>query len=195
MLTPEEQQRYSRHILLPGIGTEGQEKLKHAKVLVVGAGGLGCPLLLYLAAAGVGHIGIADGDTVDESNLHRQVLYGTADTGRSKAATAASKLAAMNPHIGFSVIDKKIIRENALDILKQYDIIADGTDNFGTRYLLNDACVILGLPLVSGSIFRFEGQASVFATKARSAPGDPPSDRPLAGAMKGSTRTPCAARR
>lgn len=158
----EEQERYSRHLILPEFGIEGQKKLKEAKVLIVGAGGLGCPMLLYLTAAGVGTIGIVDYDVVDHSNLQRQVLFSTEDIGKSKAEVAAYKLAKNNPHIKFEVHKVKLDSENALDILKNYDIVADGTDNFPTRYLVNDACVILRKTNVHGSIFRFEGQVSVF---------------------------------
>lgn len=158
----EEQERYSRHLILPEFGIEGQRKLKKAKVLIVGAGGLGCPMLLYLTAAGVGTIGIVDYDVVDHSNLQRQVLFSTEDIGKSKAEVAAYKLAKTNPHLKFDVHNVKLNSENALDILKNYDIVADGTDNFPTRYLVNDACVILRKTNVHGSIFRFEGQVSVF---------------------------------
>ncbi|XZF15476.1 molybdopterin-synthase adenylyltransferase MoeB [Chitinophagaceae bacterium MMS25-I14] len=161
MLSNEEQSRYSRHILLPEIGAEGQGKLKSAKVLVIGAGGLGCPVLQYLVAAGVGTIGIADGDNVDLSNLQRQILYGTNDTGNNKAETAAEKLQQLNAHTVFHVYGN-IDAANALNIFKDYDIVVDGTDNFSSRYLINDACVISGRPLVFGAIYRFEGQVSVF---------------------------------
>ena len=139
----EELERYSRHLILPEFGIEGQKKLKKAKVLIVGAGGLGCPMLLYLTAAGVGTIGIVDYDVVDHSNLQRQVLFSTEDIGKSKAEVAAYKLAKTNPHIKFEVYNAKLDSENALEIFKNYDVIADGTDNFPTRYLVNDACVIL----------------------------------------------------
>ncbi len=158
----DEQKRYSRHILLPEFNIEGQRKLKRSSVLIVGAGGLGCPLLLYLAAAGVGTIGIVDFDVVDISNLQRQVLFTVEDIGKSKAKIAAEKLTKLNPEIKINIHNVKLSSDNALDILKNYDLIADGTDNFPTRYLVNDACVILKKPNVHGSIFRFEGQVSVF---------------------------------
>jgi molybdopterin/thiamine biosynthesis adenylyltransferase/rhodanese-related sulfurtransferase len=161
-LSEAEQRRYSRHLLLADVGTEGQLKLKNARVLVIGAGGLGCPVLLYLAAAGVGTLGIVDADVVEESNLQRQVLYGMNDVGTAKTTAAVRRLAALNPHVQYREYSVRITAENALDILSDFDIIVDGSDNFPTRYLLNDACVILGKPLVFGSIFTFEGQVSVF---------------------------------
>ncbi|HVD97612.1 MAG TPA: molybdopterin-synthase adenylyltransferase MoeB [Cytophagaceae bacterium] len=161
-MNPEELKRYNRHLILPEIGIEGQEKLKAASVLVIGAGGLGCPVLLYLAAAGVGKIGIVDFDVVDESNLQRQVLYTTEDIGLSKATQAAKRVRQLNPLIQVEIFPVKLIRENVLEIFSNYEIIVDGSDNFATRYLVNDACVILGKPLVFGSIFKFEGQISVF---------------------------------
>jgi adenylyltransferase/sulfurtransferase len=164
-LNHEEILRYSRHLILPDVAMEGQLKLKAAKVLCVGAGGLGAPLALYLAAAGVGTIGLVDFDAVDLTNLQRQVLYTTADVGRSKLEVAKERLQAMNPHIEIRTYETRLTRENALDILADYDIVVDGTDNFATRYLVNDACVLLGKPNVYGSIFRFEGQASVFHAK------------------------------
>lgn len=151
--------------MLPEIRESGQQLLKEARVLVVGAGGLGCPVLQYLAAAGVGNIGIADGDVVSLSNLQRQVLYTMADTGQSKAEKAASVISALNPHIRVAVHREFVNSDNVLLLCKAYDIIVDGSDNFDTRYLLNDACVMLGKPLVSGAIFRFEGQVSVFNYK------------------------------
>ena len=154
--------RYARHFALPDFGIEGQKRLKNSSVLVVGAGGLGSPLLLYLAAAGVGRIGIIDPDVVDMSNLQRQVLYNVADIGKSKAETAREKLLAMNPHITIDAFHKPLTRDNALDLVASYDIIADGTDNFQTRYLVNDACLLTGKVNVYASIFRFEGQVSVF---------------------------------
>jgi len=147
---------------MPEIGLEGQQKLKDAKVLVVGAGGLGCPVLQYLTAAGVGALGICDFDYVDESNLQRQILFGTDDIGKSKAKTAAKKLALLNPYIKFIVHDLKLDKNNAIALFKQYDVIVDGSDNFPTRFLVNDACVITGKPLVFGAIYKFEGQVSVF---------------------------------
>ncbi|QJD79996.1 molybdopterin-synthase adenylyltransferase MoeB [Spirosoma rhododendri] len=161
-LTEAEQSRYSRHLLLPEIGTAGQEKLRDARVLVVGAGGLGCPALQYLAAAGVGTLGVVDGDTVAESNLHRQILFGPADVGQSKAMVAAARLQAQNPLIAVKPHLTFLTRDNALSLLADYDLIVDGSDNFATRYLVNDACVLLNKPLVFGSIYRFEGQVSVF---------------------------------
>jgi len=157
-----ELERYSRHFVLPQFGREGQQKLKAASVIVIGAGGLGCPVLQYLAAAGVGTIGILDFDTVGESNLQRQVLYGVDDIGKPKAQQAASKLQSLNPHVTIEVINSKIDSTNALESLKPFDIIVDCTDNFPTRYLLNDAAVLLDKPLVYGSIFRYEGQVAVF---------------------------------
>jgi sulfur-carrier protein adenylyltransferase/sulfurtransferase len=154
--------RYARHFALPDFGMEGQIKLKNSRVLVVGAGGLGCPVLLYLAAAGVGHIGIIDGDVVDDSNLQRQVLYTIADVGKPKAVAAKERLLAMNPHINIEVYYEHLTSENALGIISKYDVVADGTDNFPTRYLVNDACVLTGKVNVYASIFRFEGQISVF---------------------------------
>lgn len=164
-MTNEELKRYSRHITLSEIGKEGQLKLKHASVFVIGAGGLGCPVLQYLAAAGVGRIGIADHDVVDESNLQRQVLYTVTDVGLSKADQAKKKLQALNPYILIEAYPVKVNRENILSLLKEYDIVVDGSDNFATRYLVNDACVMLNKPLVFGSIFKFEGQVTVFNYK------------------------------
>lgn len=157
--------RYSRQIILPEVGVIGQAKLTNASVLVVGAGGLGCPVLLYLAAAGVGRIGIIDADKVDVTNLQRQVLYVTEDEGKSKAETAAKRLSALNPEINIDVYPVWLSKDNALEIFSKYDIVVDGSDNFATRYLVNDACVILKKPLVFGSIFKFEGQVSVFNYK------------------------------
>lgn len=157
-----ELERYSRHLIIPEFNIEGQRRLKAAKVLVVGTGGLGSPLLLYLTAAGVGTIGILDFDVVDDSNLQRQVLFSVADVGRPKVEAAKARLEALNPHVHFRVHNERLTSENALEIIKEYDLVADGTDNFPTRYLVNDACVILGKPNVYGSIFRFEGQVSVF---------------------------------
>ena len=154
--------RYARHFALPDFGMEGQKRLKNSSVLVVGAGGLGSPMLLYLAAAGVGRIGIIDPDVVDMSNLHRQILYNVADIGKSKAEMAREKLLAMNPHITIDAFQMSLTRDNALDLVARYDIVADGTDNFQTRYLVNDACVLTGKVNVYASIFRFEGQVSVF---------------------------------
>ncbi len=164
-LTTNEKIRYNRHLILPEVGPEGQSRLKEAKVLVIGAGGLGCPVLEYLAAAGVGTIGILDFDKVDESNLQRQVLYSHNDIGRNKAEVAAQKLKAQNPYIHLVPIVEKITARNALNLAKDYDIIVDGSDNFQTRYLTNDLSVLLDKPLVHGSIFKFEGQVSVFNYK------------------------------
>ncbi len=161
-LSPAELARYSRHIAIPEFNIEGQKKLKAAKVLVVGSGGLGSPLLLYLTAAGVGHIGIIDFDVVDDSNLQRQVLFTVDDIGKSKAETAHQRLKKLNPHVNFTVYNIPLTKENALNIIKDYDIVADGTDNFPTRYLVNDACVLSDKVNVYASIFRFEGQVSVF---------------------------------
>jgi sulfur-carrier protein adenylyltransferase/sulfurtransferase len=164
-LDHDEVQRYSRHLILPEVGLEGQRKLKAASVLCVGAGGLGSPVLLYLAAAGIGRIGIVDFDVVDFSNLQRQVVHGTDDVGRPKLHSARDRVHAINPHVQVDLHDAALSSQNALDLFRPYDIIIDGTDNFPTRYLVNDACVLLGKPNAYGSIFRFEGQASVFATK------------------------------
>lgn len=165
MLSPAEKQRYQKHLLLPEIGAEGQLKLKNARVLVVGAGGLGCPVLLYLAAAGVGKIGIVDGDTVDESNLQRQVLYEADDVHRPKATTAATRLRRLNDLIEYKVFSTHLVPENASGIVEGYDIVVDCTDNFTVRYLINDICVTQGKPFVYGAIHRFEGQVSVFNYK------------------------------
>ena len=164
-LSKDEVLRYSRHLIMPEVGMEGQLKLKQAKVLLVGAGGLGSPLALYLAAAGVGKLGVVDFDVVDFTNLQRQVLHGTSDVGRSKLDSAADTLREINPYVEVVPHEVRLTSENALAILADYDIVADGTDNFATRYLVNDACVLTGKPNVYGSIFRFEGQASVFATR------------------------------
>ena len=161
-LSKQEILRYSRHLIMPEVGMEGQLKLKKAKVLCIGTGGLGAPLGLYLAAAGVGRIGLVDFDTVDFTNLQRQVLFGTSDVGRPKITAAADRLRNLNPEIQIDAYETQLTSENALDLFKDYDIIVDGTDNFPTRYLVNDACVILGKPNVYGSIFRFEGQITVF---------------------------------
>jgi molybdopterin/thiamine biosynthesis adenylyltransferase/rhodanese-related sulfurtransferase/molybdopterin converting factor small subunit len=164
-LSNDEILRYSRHLIIPEVGIEGQQKLKAAKVLLVGAGGLGAPLGLYLAAAGVGRIGMVDFDVVDFTNLQRQVIHSTADVGRKKLDSAADKMKAINPNVELVKYDVALSSENALDILKDYDMVVDGTDNFPTRYLVNDACVLLNKPNVYGSIFRFEGQATIFATE------------------------------
>src|SRR6516165_1320304 len=164
-LTKDEVLRYSRHLIMPEVGMEGQLKLKQARVLTIGAGGLGAPLSLYLAAAGVGTLGMVDFDVVDFTNLQRQVIHDTDDVGRPKLHSAQETIQEINPNVTVVGYETRLSSENALEILKDYDIIADGTDNFPTRYLVNDACVLLGKPNVYGSIFRFEGQASVFATK------------------------------
>ncbi|MDP2311830.1 MAG: molybdopterin-synthase adenylyltransferase MoeB [Pseudomonadota bacterium] len=161
-LTNEEIARYSRHLILPEVGMAGQQKLKDASVLCVGTGGLGSPLLLYLAAAGVGRIGIVDFDVVDASNLHRQVIHGTSSIGKPKVISARDRIHDINPHVQVDLYDEPLSSENALRIAAPYDVVVDGTDNFPTRYLVNDACVLLGKPNVYGSIFRFEGQATVF---------------------------------
>jgi len=161
-LSKEEIQRYSRHLIMPEVGMDGQLKLKAAKVLCIGTGGLGAPLGQYLAAAGVGQIGLVDFDKVDLTNLQRQILFSTIDVGRPKIEAAAERLRGLNPDIQIDTFETMLTSANALDILKDYDVIVDGTDNFATRYLVNDACVLLGKPNVYGSIFRFEGQASVF---------------------------------
>ncbi len=167
-LTPEEQTRYGRHLILPEVGQAGQLRLKAARVLCVGAGGLGSPAAMYLAAAGVGTLGLVDFDVVDASNLQRQILHGTADVGRSKLASARTRLEALNPHVRLELHEGALTSRNALDVIREYDLVVDGTDNFPTRYLVNDACVLLRKANVYGAIFRFEGQASVLA-----APGGP----------------------
>jgi sulfur-carrier protein adenylyltransferase/sulfurtransferase len=161
-LSREELQRYSRHLIMPEVGLDGQKKLKAARVLCVGAGGLGSPLALYLAAAGVGTLGLVDFDAVDLSNLQRQILHGTKDVGRKKLESAAERLKDVNPNVKIVPHEMRLSSDNALDLLRDYDVVADGTDNFPTRYLVNDACVLLGKPNAYASIFRFEGQASVF---------------------------------
>lgn len=164
-LTRDELYRYARHLALPNVGLEGQRRLKESRVLCVGAGGLGSPLAMYLAAAGVGTIGIVDFDIVDESNLQRQLLHGTDDVGRHKLDSAADRLHALNPHVEVVRHEAKLDSANALDVMRGYDVVVDGTDNFPTRYLVNDACVLLGIPNVYGSVFRWEGQLSVFAAE------------------------------
>ena len=163
--SPAELARYNRHIIIPEFGLEAQQKLKAAKVLVIGSGGLGSPLLLYLAAAGVGTLGIVDFDVVDDSNLQRQVLFGVSEVGKPKVEAAKQRLQQLNPHINIITYNTQFTSQNALDILKDYDVVADGTDNFPTRYLVNDASVLLGKPNVYASIFQFEGQVSVFNYK------------------------------
>ncbi|MCL4108630.1 UNVERIFIED_CONTAM: hypothetical protein GTU68_006948 [Idotea baltica] len=162
ILSPDELQRYDRHILIPEFQLAGQLRLKESKVLVVGAGGLGSPILLYLAAAGIGTLGIAEADSIDLSNLQRQVLFSSDQVGLSKASIAANKINGLNPHVNVRIHEVFLDSDNALEVLKDYDVIIDGSDNFPTRYLVNDACIILGKPLVYGSIFQFEGQVSVF---------------------------------
>lgn len=164
-LNGDEIKRYSRHLIMPEVGVEGQRKLKAAKVLCIGAGGLGSPAAMYLAAAGIGTIGIVDFDVVDFSNLQRQIIHGTPDVGRAKLDSAKSRLNALNPNVHIETYNEALSSENAIRLFEPYDVILDGTDNFPTRYLVNDACVLTGKPNAYGSIFRFEGQASVFATK------------------------------
>ncbi|HXG86828.1 MAG TPA: molybdopterin-synthase adenylyltransferase MoeB [Vicinamibacterales bacterium] len=164
-LSGDEVRRYSRHLILPEVGMDGQRALKAAKVLCIGAGGLGSPAAMYLAAAGVGTLGIVDFDVVDVSNLQRQLLHGTSDIGRPKLDSAKDRLHALNPNVHVETYETALSSDNALELFQPYDVILDGTDNFPTRYLVNDACVLLGKPNAYGSIFRFEGQASVFATK------------------------------
>jgi molybdopterin converting factor small subunit len=164
-LTNEEIKRYSRHLIMPEVGIDGQRKLKAGSVLCIGAGGLGSPVAMYLTAAGIGRLGIVDFDTVDFSNLQRQILHGTPDVGRPKLASARDRLNALNPNVHIETYEVALSSQNALKLFEPYDVIVDGTDNFPTRYLVNDACVLTGKPNAYGSIFRFEGQASVFATK------------------------------
>jgi adenylyltransferase/sulfurtransferase len=164
-LSNDEILRYSRHLIMPEVGMEGQQKLKAARVLCIGAGGLGSPLALYLTAAGVGTLGMVDFDVVDYTNLQRQIIHSTADVGRKKLDSAGEKLKAINPFLNLRTFETKLTSDNALELFREFDIVADGTDNFPTRYLVNDACVLTGKPNVYGSIFRFEGQASVFATE------------------------------
>ncbi len=164
-LSHEEILRYSRHLILPDVGVEGQRKLKAARVLLIGAGGLGSPAALYLAAAGVGTLGIVDFDVVDKTNLQRQILHGTDTVGVPKLESARRRVQDLNPNVQVELFETRLTSQNALDIIREFDVVADGTDNFPTRYLVNDACVLLGKPNVYGSIFRFEGQASVFYAK------------------------------
>ncbi|MEO5816556.1 MAG: molybdopterin-synthase adenylyltransferase MoeB [Gemmatimonadaceae bacterium] len=164
-LSPDELQRYHRHLILPNVGEEGQRRLKAARVLLIGAGGLGSPAALYLAAAGVGHLGIVDADVVELSNLQRQVLHGTRDVGRPKVSSAEARLRDLNPHVDVATYHARLTSANAMELLGAYDIIVDGSDNFQTRYLVNDACVLLDKPNVYGSVIRFDGQASVFGAK------------------------------
>jgi adenylyltransferase/sulfurtransferase len=170
-LTIDEVRRYSRHLIIPDVGMTGQKRLKNAKVLVIGAGGLGSPALLYLAAAGVGTIGIAEFDEVDESNLQRQIIHGQSDVGKSKAQSAKESIAEANPYVEVVLHEQRLENDNVMDVFRGYDLIVDGTDNFATRYMVNDAAYFLGIPYVWGSIYRFDGQASVFApTMADDAP-------------------------
>jgi adenylyltransferase/sulfurtransferase len=161
-LTVDEVRRYSRHLIIPDVAMDGQKRLKNAKVLCVGAGGLGSPALMYLAAAGVGTLGIVEFDTVDESNLQRQIIHGQSDIGRSKAQSARDSVQEINPYVNVVLHEERLDSENVMDLFAQYDLIVDGTDNFATRYLVNDACVLLNKPYIWGSIYRFDGQASVF---------------------------------
>ena len=161
-LTVDEVRRYSRHLIIPDVAMAGQQRLMNAKVLCVGAGGLGSPALMYLAAAGVGTLGIVEFDTVDESNLQRQIIHGQSDIGKSKALSAKEKIAEINPNVNVVVHEVRLDTDNVMEIFAQYDLIVDGTDNFATRYIVNDACVLLKKPYVWGSIYRFDGQASVF---------------------------------
>ena len=176
-LSIEEVRRYSRHLIIPDVGMDGQKRLKNAKVLAVGAGGLGSPVLMYLAAAGVGTLGIVEFDTVDESNLQRQIIHGQSDVGRSKAESARDSIKEINPLIDVRLHETRLDSENVLEIFADYDLIVDGTDNFATRYLVNDACVLLNKPYVWGSIYRFDGQVSVFWNE-----HGPELPRPLPGA-------------
>ena len=161
-LSADEVRRYSRHLIIPDVGMSGQKRLKNARVLCIGAGGLGSPALMYLAAAGVGTLGIVEFDTVDESNLQRQIIHGQSDIGRSKAESARDSIKEINPYVDVVIHDERLDSSNVMQLFAQYDLIVDGTDNFATRYLVNDACVLLGKPYVWGSIYRFDGQASVF---------------------------------
>src|SRR5215510_12719340 len=161
-LSHEEVKRYSRHLIMPEVGMQGQRKLKAASVLLIGAGGLGSPNAMYLAAAGVGEIGLVDFDVVDASNLQRQVIHGTSDIGRPKLESARDKITEINPYVQVTLHETRLSSENARELIRGYDLVVDGSDNFPTRYLVNDACVLEGKPYVWGSIFRFEGQASVF---------------------------------
>jgi molybdopterin/thiamine biosynthesis adenylyltransferase/rhodanese-related sulfurtransferase len=164
-LTIDEVRRYSRHLIIPDVGMTGQKRLKNAKVLVIGAGGLGSPALLYLAAAGVGTLGIAEFDEVDESNLQRQIIHGQSDVGKSKAVSAKESIAEANPYVNVVLHEERLDNDNVMEVFEGYDLIVDGTDNFATRYMVNDAAYFLGIPYVWGSIYRFDGQASVFAPK------------------------------
>lgn len=202
ILSARELRRYGKQIMIPGIGTGGQEKLKTASVLVVGAGGLGCPVLQYLAAAGIGRIGIAEFDMVKEENLPRQILYGTSDVGKLKSIIAKTRLEHLNSSVTFEIINLRIDAANALKILKNFDIIADATDNLEARYIISDACVILGKPMVHGAIYKYEGQVSVFNyrggptyrcynpyTGKKGAGNPPPSEVGILGVLPGITGT------
>src|ERR1043166_8007482 len=188
-LTNDEVKRYSRHLIMPEVGIDGQRKLKAGSVLCIGAGGLGSPPAMYLAAAGIGRLGMVDFDVVDFSNLQRQILHGTPDVGRPKLDSAKDRLGALNPEIQIDTYETALSSENALKLFEPYDIIVDGTDNFPTRYLVNDACVLLGKPNAYGSIFRFEGQASVFAVPGgpcyRSLSPEPPPPGPVPRCAEG----------
>ncbi|HET6922275.1 MAG TPA: molybdopterin-synthase adenylyltransferase MoeB, partial [Anaeromyxobacteraceae bacterium] len=164
-LSNDEILRYSRHLIMPEVALDGQQRLKAARVLCVGAGGLGSPLMLYLAAAGVGTLGLVDFDVVDYTNLQRQIIHATADVGRPKLESAAEKLRALNPYVALRPFETRLTSDNALELVRQFDLVVDGTDNFATRYLVNDACVLAGRPNVYGSIFRFDGQASVLCAR------------------------------
>jgi len=161
-LSPREQRRYAKHIMIPGVGEEGQLKLKNSRILIIGAGGLGCPVLQYLTAAGVGHIGLVEFDSVDESNLQRQILYGSSDIGKLKSIISRHRLQHQNDLVDFNIFNIKLAANNALGIFDSYDIIIDATDNYDTRYLISDACVISNTPMVHGAIYKYEGQVSVF---------------------------------
>src|SRR5438552_9984396 len=165
MLNTQEKNRYARHLALPEVGIEGQEKLQNARVLIIGAGGLGSPAALYLLAAGIGNLGLVDFDTVDLSNLQRQILYNESSVGKSKISEAKNKLQSLNSNANLILHEERLTSANALQILKNYDLVLDGSDNFPTRYLVNDACVLSGIPYIYGSIYRFSGQVSVFAVK------------------------------
>ena len=177
-LTIDEVRRYSRHLIIPDVGMTGQKRLKNARVLCIGAGGLGSPTLMYLAAAGVGRLGVVEFDTVDESNLQRQIIHGQSDIGRSKAESARDSVKEINPYVDVVLHEERLDSTNVMEIFGQYDLIVDGTDNFATRYLVNDACVLLGKPYVWGSIYRFDGQASVFWANPPEQPGVPGVDAP-----------------
>jgi adenylyltransferase/sulfurtransferase len=193
-LTDAQIDRYARHLVLPEIGEEGQERLLNSKVLVIGAGGLGSPLLLYLAAAGVGTLGVVDDDTVDLSNLQRQVLHDSDSVGRPKTQSAVERLAQVNPEVTVTAYKTRIAADNALDIISAYDLVADGSDNFATRYLINDACYLAGKPLVSAAIMRFDGQLSTYKAFDRSpeAPTQNPCYRCVFGEQPGEFKDSCA---